>query len=132
MNTPLTIKDLNKLPAAELKDLAKRGILTVMTQRSLSDLKYTDLPQYKKHSKWKGIKITMREASRLFDIPHQTISRWVSKNYITVLEHKPREVYLDKADVAYCAEILHERSGSGKWLFNSDRTPYVPLTRQAS
>ena len=128
MNKSLTTNQLNNIPAAELKDLAKRGILTVMTHNKLETLKYTDLPQYKKHAKWKGSKITIREASRLFDVSSQTLSRWVAKNYITTLERRPHEIYIDKADAAYCAEIYHERNGQGKWLFNADRTPYVPLT----
>ena len=127
-------KEIDKLPAAELKAMVKSGILQVMntTSKKIADQKYTDLPQYKKHQQWKGIKISVSEASRVFRIPNPTISRWASRGLISILLRTDRELYLDKADVAYCSEIYRERKGSGKWIFNDDRTPYTPLTRQAT
>lgn len=127
MNT-LSKADLERMPGAQIKDLAKRGILRVMSATPIKNLKYTDLPQYRKHAHWKRIEITASEASRLFDVPQMTVSRWAKDNKITVLRRTNREIYLDKADVAYCVEILRERPGAGKWLFNPDRTPFVPVT----
>jgi hypothetical protein len=100
-----------------------------MSDAPIKDLPYTEYPQYKKHAKWKGVPITLSGASRTFGVPHPTISRWVSRNLITVLRRTKRELYLDKADAAYCAEIRREKSGPGKWLFNDDRTPFVTQTR---
>ena len=124
----LSKSELERMHGSQLKDLAKRGILRVMSTTPIKDLKYTDLPQYKKHAKWKGTPITASEAARVFRVHQVTISRWAEKNLITILERTDREIYLDKADVAYCLEIYRERRGAGKWLFNPDRTPFIPLT----
>jgi hypothetical protein len=127
----LTQAELDELKPAQLKDRAKRGIVRVMSTmtKPLARICYTDLPQYKKHARLKGSKISQREASRLYKIPVNTISQWTARGLINVLERTDREMYIDQADVAYCAEIRAERRGSGYWLFNRDRTPYVPTTR---
>lgn len=131
--TTLTKSEIDKLHPARLKDLAKRGIVRIMTtvSKPIDGIRYTDLPQYKKHAKYKGMRISLREASRLYKIPIKTISRWTLRGLITVLERTDREIYIDRADVAYCAEIRSERRGAGHWLFNEDRTPYIPTTREA-
>ena len=129
--TTLKNGDIERMPAGQIKDLAKRGIIRLVTTltKPMDRVCYTDLPQYKKHARWKGVKITVREASRLYKLPANTISQWTTRGLISVLERTEREIYLDRADVAYCAEIRAERQGSGHWLFNADRTPYVPTTR---
>lgn len=127
----LTQAEIDNLPPARLKDLAKRGILRVMSTmtKPITNVCYTDLQEYKKHARWKGTKITLRDASRMYHVPVGTISRWTNRGLITVIERTDREVYLDRADIAYCAEIRAERQGAGHTLFNPDRTPYVPTTR---
>ncbi len=127
----LTRIDLDRIEPSQLKDLAKRGIIRIMTNGVKPvGYKYTDLPEYKRHAKWKGQEITVREASREFKVPTNTISQWVGRNLITVLRRTEREIYLDKADVAYCALIREQRRGSGRWLFNQDRTPHVVSTHR--
>ncbi len=128
--TILTQNELERMPAAKLKDMAKRGILRVVNNGPALEKHYTEYPEYKKHAKLKGVKITIQEASREYGVPAPTISRWVSRNLITVLQRTAREIYLDRADMAYCAEIHRQNSGAGKWLFNQDRTPYVATTKQ--
>lgn len=124
MNT-LSKADLDRMHGAQLKDLAKRDILRVMSTASTSKIPYTAYPEYKKHAKWKGVPITIREASRQFGIPARTISRWAQKDDITTLRRTKREVYVDKADVAYAAEIRRQKPGAGRWLFRDDRTPHI-------
>jgi hypothetical protein len=85
-----------------------------------------ELPEYKKHAYLKGIEIWMMEASRKYDIPSSTLTRWINAGYISRLSNDGYRTFLDEADVAYCAEIYHKRSGQGKWLFNRDGTPYKP------
>lgn len=128
MNKSLSPKELSHVSPQELADMAQRGIIKVMVTPTvdIAHVKKTDLPQYKKHAHLKGVKISVREASREFDIPAPTLSRWATRGIIKILERTEREVYLDKADVAYSAEIYKERSGSGKWIFNDDGTPYIP------
>ena len=100
-----------------------------MSSTPTAQIPYTEYPEYKKHAKLKGSKITVRKASRQYGVPSPTISRWTARGLITVLERTAREIYLDQADVAYCAEIHRRNGGAGKWLFNEDRTPYIPAAR---
>ena len=86
------------------------------------------LPEYKKHAHLKGQPTWIGKASREYKVSPQTISNWVKKGYIRILGRDGQKVLIDSADVAYCAEIYHQRGGQGKWLFNPDGTPYVPST----
>ncbi len=85
------------------------------------------LPEYKKHKHLKGVPIWISEAGRKYDILQVTISKWVKAGYIKTLGMNGNRVLVDEADVAYCAEIYHQRGGQGKWLFNPDGTPYQKL-----
>lgn len=86
------------------------------------------LPEYKKHKHLKGVSIWISEAGRKYDVSTQTISQWASAGYIKKLGMDGNRVLVDEADMAYCAEIYHQRKGQGKWLFNRDGTPYRPRT----
>lgn len=81
--------------------------------------------EYKKHAHLAGKGISMRQASQQYGIPHQTISRWVDKGYIKVINHEGRAVLIDEADMAYCAEIYKANPGQGKWLFTQNGKPYT-------
>jgi len=83
-----------------------------------------ELPEYKKHAYLKGVATWVGEAARKYNIPHPTISRWVTAGLIRSLGTSGNKNLIDEADVAYCAEIYHQRRGQGKWLFNPDGTPY--------
>jgi predicted site-specific integrase-resolvase len=85
-------------------------------------------PKYKAVAHLKGTPIGVREASRKYLIPHQTITRWIEKGYIKTLGEQTvqggRKLLLDEADVAYCAAFYHDDPRQGKKLFNDDGTPY--------
>jgi len=83
-----------------------------------------DLPEYRKYRKYIGIPIWISNASRKYDIPNQTIVRWVAKGIIKRIGTDKNKVLIDQADIAYCAEIYRSHPGRGKWLFNTDGTPY--------
>jgi hypothetical protein len=83
-----------------------------------------ELPEYQKHAHLKGQAIWQSEAARKYNISSKTISRWVSAGIIKSLGMDGNKMLIDEADMAYCAEIYHQRSGQGKWLFNKDGTPY--------
>jgi len=85
-----------------------------------------ELPAYKKHAHLQEVEIGIGEAAREYNLNQPTISKWVKAGYIRVIGHEGQKVLIDKADVAYCAEIYHGRGGRGKWLFNTDGTPYIP------
>lgn len=85
-----------------------------------------DLPEYQMYAHLKGIGIGINEAAKEYRIPYVTIYQWMSSGIIKKLGRKGQKVLLDKADVAYCAEIYRQRGIKGRKLFNSDGTPYKP------
>lgn len=59
--------------------------------------------------------VSLSEASRLFNIPDETISRWVKEGYIPIRERTSREVYIAKEDIAKVAEVYWANPGRGSW-----------------
>jgi excisionase family DNA binding protein len=113
--------DAGKIRAANI------GEETVVSEASIRELTPKEqLPEYKKYAHLKGVSIWISDASRKYNIPNQTIVRWVAKGIIRRLGTEKNKVLIDQADLAYCAEIYHAHRGQGKWLFNPDGTPYVP------
>jgi predicted site-specific integrase-resolvase len=104
------------------------GEIVVSEQDALSQkpTPKEELPEYKKHVHLKGHATWISEAGRTYGISSQTILQWTRAGIIRVLGKDGNKVLLDEADVAYCAEIYRQRGGQGKWLFNSDGTPYKP------
>ena len=86
--------------------------------------KKEDLEEYKQFAHLAGEKIWLREATRKYDIPHPTLSRWVQLGHIKRVDSDGYRVYLSEQDMAYCAEIYKERKGQGRRAFNKDGTPY--------
>ena len=84
-----------------------------------------DFPEYKKYKHLKGKLISLRVAAKAYNIPPTTISGWITREVISVISQQGRKKYLPEQDMAYFAEIYHDRGGQGKWLFNSDGTPYI-------
>jgi excisionase family DNA binding protein len=84
-----------------------------------------DFPEYKKYVHLKGKLISLRVAAKAYHIPPTTISGWIAREVISVISQQGRKKFLPEQDLAYFAEIYHERGGQGKWLFNTDGTPYV-------
>ncbi len=82
------------------------------------------LPEYEKHSHLRGVGIGISDAARMYALNRTTVIKWVQAGYIRNLGQDGQKVLIDQADVAYCAEIYHQRGGVGKWLFNPDGTPY--------
>ena len=58
--------------------------------------------------------ISQSEASRKYDIPQQTISRWVLKGYIPVLLRTNKEVYISEASLKELVKRYKENPGQGK------------------
>jgi len=91
-----------------------------------------NLPEYRRHADLKGKETWISKASRDYDIPNPTISRWVQHGYICSLGTHGNKTLIDEADVAYCAEIYRRRGGQGRRLFNPDGTPYTPVAQQSN
>ena len=77
-----------------------------------------------------GKKIMTAEAAEKYDVFQQNISRWVEHGYIKKIGYKGKRALLDEADVAYCVAVYRDRSGTGRWIFNDDGTPYTPKRLQ--
>jgi hypothetical protein len=89
-------------------------------------LRKEDLPEYQKHAHWKGIGIGINEAAKEYRVPYVTVYQWMSSGIIRKIGRDGQKVLLDRADIAYCAEIYHQRGVKGRKLFNPDGTPYKP------
>jgi hypothetical protein len=92
-----------KIPAAQIKgELALReDIIQEVTPKEM-------LPEYKKYKELEGVEISISDASRKYDIPTSTITRWMQHAYIKQLRKEKRRTLLDERDVAYCAEFHNE------------------------
>lgn len=123
--------EAGRIAAAQLPD----GEIVVSrrdTDRAVPTPK-EELPEYKKHAHLRGQVIGIGEAARRHEIPQPTISRWVKLGYIQKLGQQGQKLLIDAADAAYCAEIYRVRGGGqGRWLFNSDGTPYTPASQNKS
>jgi hypothetical protein len=119
-------KQLDNLSPAELKSYVERGIIHVdMTTATLPE-RIEDTPEYKKFTKLKGNKIHVAAASRKYDVPHPTISRWVKNGFIPVIgKEGAQKLLLDESYVAYCVHVYCQAPGRGRWAFNKNGTPRV-------
>ncbi len=89
-------------------------------------LRKEDLPEYQKHAHFRGIGIGINQAAKEFRVPYVTLYQWMESGIVRKIGRQGQKVLIDKADVAYCAEIYHQRGVKGRKLFNSDGTPYKP------
>jgi len=85
-----------------------------------------DLLEYKRYKKLNGVGVWISEASRKYNIPTTTLYQWFQKGYIKNIGRDGQKVLLNEQDVAYCAGVYEKHKGKGKWIFNSDGTPYIP------
>jgi hypothetical protein len=96
-------------------------------------LRKEDLPEYQMHAHLKGIGIGFSEAVDKYGINLSTLQRWFKKGLITEVKREKgiggEKIYLDEADVAYCAEVHKNRGGRGRWLFDQRGMPYTPKSR---
>ena len=108
----------------------KGGLLSdgaMVVSEDTLPIRKENLPEYRKYAHLEDIRIGVGEAARKYKIPVSTIHRWaVSKKIIKILARDGQKVLLNEQDVAYCAEVYIQHKGQGKWIFNSDGTPYIP------
>jgi hypothetical protein len=58
--------------------------------------------------------ISLRAASRKYDLPVSTLSRWTSKGYVFILLHTKKEIYVDEAKLAEVIQRYKQNPGQGK------------------
>ncbi|MCW4004957.1 MAG: helix-turn-helix domain-containing protein [Candidatus Bathyarchaeota archaeon] len=125
--TDLKPADLEHISHTQLINLVKRGIVRIdmLTTLPINAMSKYDTPEYQRHSNVRGKSISIREASRKYNVPNPTISRWVRRGLIKIIARINNKIMIDEADVAYCADIRSQNPGAGRWLFNPDGTPYI-------
>jgi len=116
-------KQISKLSPSELKSLVERGILRVTMSNGKIPTKIEETPEYQQFKHLKGKKIHIGEASRKYDIPNPTITRWKHKGFLKVLGTDGQKILLDESYVAYCAYVYCQSPGSGRWAFTKDGLP---------
>ncbi len=90
--------------------------------------KKENLALYRKFNHLECIPISVSAASRKYDVPHPTISRWSKRGYIKRLGRDGRKVLLDEQDVAYCVTVYEDQNGGrGRQVFTANG---VPLTKR--
>ena len=61
-----------------------------------------------------GQAITLTEAAKRYNVPRATITMWMWRHhYIEVVEPDSYPMKVSEADVAYCAEVYHDRQAKG-------------------
>jgi len=94
-------------------------------QEQHSGVKKEDLPEYSEFKHLEDIPISISEAEKKYEVPNQTIVRWVQKGFIRVIGVEGRKKYINERDVAYCSYIYNKNRGQGKWVFSRNGTPYI-------
>lgn len=120
--------DIDTLPPATLKSLIERGILRVMENQPIPQT-IEETPEYRRHAHLRSQPIHISQAARDYGIDKRTISRWVKRGILKTLGTEKNRVLLDRAYMAYCAEVYRTRRGQGKWVFDENGLPYTPETR---
>ncbi len=92
-----------QLPSGELLVSANSSPQKIKTKEQIIADKYGPL---------KRQPITVSEASQRYKVLNRTIREWVSLNYIQVVDDG-YPMKIDEAEIAYCAEIFHERKAAG-------------------
>ena len=57
--------------------------------------------------------ITISEASKKYGVPGTTIRAWIPFEYVHIINPEAYPMMLDEAEIAYCAQIYHERKAAG-------------------
>lgn len=126
----ITLEQLRKLAPAEIVALAERGIITLMSDKDITDLSKQDMPEYQQFESLNGQEISVNQASKKYGVPSPTLSRWAKRGIIKVLRRgSNKRKYLNEQDVAYCSAIRKQNPGQGKWVFDDSGIPYTPTTR---
>lgn len=89
------------------KELAKMVLETVLEERQ------NHRRQPKPPAPEGGISI--RAASRQYEIPHPTLSRWVKKGYIPILLRTKNELYISEDKVVELVSRYKLAPGQGKY-----------------
>lgn len=141
--TYISIRDITRalgLPSSVLKKKVKSGsIKAVMLDRknrphpankTEPTLDEREVYINANFPELKGKEIWIAEAARKYEVAQPNLSRWADRGFIKKLGKFKNRILLDEADIAYCVAVSRDRSGTRRWLFNDDGTPYTPKRLQ--
>jgi hypothetical protein len=60
--------------------------------------------------------ISLSDAEHKYNIPNETISRWVKRGYIPIIKRTRREVYIEESAFSKIADIYKKDAGRGSWV----------------
>jgi len=121
MDTYLTIEEaakhakrsepyLNQLAqVGKIKSIRTKSGEIMVSEKDIEDLQKKDFAELE------GSEISMGDAERKYNVPHQTISRWKANGYIRVIRKEGQKVIMNEADVARLVEAYKTNPGQGKW-----------------
>ncbi len=107
-----------RLPSGELLVPANNDTKKIKTKEQIIGEKFGDLREHP---------IAVSEASKKYEVLGRTIREWISLDYIQIVDDN-YPMKIDEAEMAYCAEIFHERKAagirSGAPLLDENGLPY--------
>ena len=114
-----------RIRESDLLQMVDKGIIRAVKVDGAIAIAEEDLDKVverKDFENLRGKSILASEAARKYGIHSRTISRWAHKGLIRILGRSSRRLYLDEADVAYCAavyRVVKETAGStrGRRIF---------------
>lgn len=120
-------QDVDKLvQSGTIRAIMHNGVALVNQDDVLANLPVEDRPEFKKHAHLLGTKIMVSDVASKYGVSHVNVLRWIKRGLIPVLQRGPgRAVFVDEAHAAYCAEVYKDNKGQGRWVFNTDGTPYI-------
>ena len=110
----------------------------VVAETAIADLRpilgeKENLALYQKFEHLGSKPISVSAASRKYNVPHPTISRWSKRGYIKRLGRDGRKVLLDEQDVAYCVAVYEDQNGGrGRQVFYPNGVPHTKQEKIAN
>ena len=100
--------DIQHMTTRQLKRYMSKGIIQVEINpyykgKDMSEIKLEELEEFQRFKHLLGHGISQSEASRRYDIPQATISRWVKLDHIPRLGMDRNRVLIDEAYISYYA-----------------------------
>jgi hypothetical protein len=98
--------------------VSSNGNDSLKTKQDILEENYADLI---------GQPITISKASKGYEVPNSTLRDWIKQKYISIVDDG-YPVKINEAEVAYCAEVYHQRKKAGTLkgapLFDLNGLPY--------
>lgn len=130
MDNLITIQqaaDITHMPENILIDLCNRGTIKanifngeilVSEQDVIVNADIEQQPDYKHVSHLAGQGISISAAAKKYQVPQQTISRWVHRGWIKIIQVVGRKTMIDESHIAYYSTAyIAKGGGQGKWVF---------------